>query len=144
MAVTLENISKSFGARTLFEDVCIAFSLGKHYALTGPNGAGKTTLLKIITKEEPATKGVVSHPSRISILKQNIHEFKNELVVNVVIMGNARLWKALQERDRLYEQEMTDAIGFRLGEIEGTIAEEDGYSAESNAETLLSGIGVSP
>lgn len=141
-SVTLDGISKSFGTKTLFEDVSISFSAGNHYGLTGPNGAGKSTLLKIIMKRETATKGSVTYPARVSMLNQNIHEFKDELVVNVVIMGNQRLWSALAERDSLYMHEMTDAIGYRLGELEGIIAEEDGYSAESNAEVLLEGIGV--
>ncbi len=141
MSVTLDHISKNFGTKTLFEDVCITFNRNR-YALTGPNGAGKSTLLRIIMKEEAPTKGSVIHPMRTSCLKQNIHEFKDYTTLNVVIMGNSRLWNALQERDRLYEQEMTDAVGMRLGEIEGIIAEEDGYMAESNAEVLLGGIEV--
>lgn len=142
MAVTLDGISKNFGTKTLFEDVSVSFSPGNHYGLTGPNGAGKSTLLKIIMKQEAPTKGTVTHPGRVSMLKQSIHEFKDEQVVNVVIMGNNRLWKAFKERDQLYEQEITDEVGLRLGELEGIISEEDGYSAESNAEVLLNGIGV--
>ena len=142
MAVTLDGISKNFGTKTLFEDVSIAFSPGNHYGLTGPNGAGKSTLLRIIMRLEHATKGTVTYPSRVSMLKQNIHEFKDEIAVNVVIMGNERLWKTFKERDMLYEQEMTDEVGFKLGELEGIVAEEDGYSAEANAEVLLTGIGV--
>ena len=142
MAVTLDGISKNFGTKTLFEDVSISFSPGNHYGLTGPNGAGKTTLLKIIMQQEAATKGNITYPARVSMLKQNIHEFKDEIVTNVVIMGNPRLWNALKERDKLYDEEMTDAVGFKLGELEGIVAEEDGYSADSIAEVLLSGIGV--
>lgn len=142
-AVTLDGISKSFGTKTLFEDVSVSFSPGNRYGLTGPNGAGKTTLFRIITGEESATKGTVTRPHSVGILKQNIHEFKDELVVNVVIMGNKRLWGALKERDRLYEMEMTDEVGLKLGDLEGIVAEEDGYSAESNAEILLHGIGIS-
>ncbi len=89
--------------------------------------------------EEPTT-GTVTHPDRVGILKQNIEAFSEYRVLDVVIMGNKRLWDALQERDRLYEEEMTDDVGMRLGELEGIIAEEDGYSAEANAEVLLEGI----
>jgi len=142
MTVTLDHISKSFGTKTLFEDVCVSFSAGNRYALTGPNGAGKTTLFRIITGEESPTSGTVTRPLSVGILKQNIHEFKDELVVNVVIMGNKRLWAALKERDRLYEVEMTDEVGLKLGDLEGIVAEEDGYSAEANAEILLHGIGI--
>ena len=91
--------------------------------------------------EEPTT-GTVTLPDRVGMLKQNIEDFRNDTVIDVVIMGNKRLWDAMKERDGLYEEEMTDEVGMRLREIEGIIAEEDGYSAESNAEMLLSGMGV--
>lgn len=141
--ITLSRISKSFGSRILFDDVTMTFNAGNRYGLTGPNGAGKTTLLKIIMGIEEPTTGTVTLPDRVGILRQNIEDFKNELVLDAVIMGNKRLWDALKERDALYEVEMTDDVGMRLGEIEGIIAEEDGYSAESNAEVLLAGTGIS-
>lgn len=140
--ITLSKISKSFGSRVLFNDVTITFNAGNRYGLTGPNGSGKTTLLKIIMGVEEPTSGTVTLPDRVGILRQNIEAFKDETVIDVVIMGNNRLWKALKERDKLYELEMTDEIGMRLGELEGIIAEEDGYSAESNAEVLLTGMGI--
>jgi len=141
-SITLSNISKNFGTRTLFEDVSIAFNEGNRYGLTGPNGSGKSTLMRIIMGEEEPTTGVVSMPERVGILKQNIADFKNLKVIDVVIMGNEKLWSTLVERDALYEQEMTDEVGMRLGDLEGIIAEEDGYSAESNAESLLHGMGI--
>jgi ATPase subunit of ABC transporter with duplicated ATPase domains len=140
--ITLSKISKSFGSRVLFDDVTITFNAGNRYGLTGPNGAGKTTLLKIIMGIEEPTSGIVSLPDRVGILRQNIEAFKNDTVIDVVIMGNNRLWSAFKERDGLYEMEMSDDVGMRLGEIEGIIAEEDGYSAESNAEVLLAGMGI--
>lgn len=140
--ITLKDISKSIGSRTLFENICATFSSGNRYGLTGPNGSGKSTLLKIIMGVEEATTGSVSLPKKIGFLKQDIEAFKNIIVRDVVIMGNTALWAALCERDRLYEEEMTDAIGMKLGEIEETIAEEDGYSAEANAESLLHGMGI--
>lgn len=140
--ITLAKVSKSFGSRILFDDVTITFNAGNRYGLTGPNGAGKTTLLKIIMNLEEPTSGSVTLPDRVGILRQNIEDYKNERVLDVVIMGNKRLWEALKERDALYEMEISDDIGMRLGEIEGIIAEEDGYSAESNAEVLLSGMGI--
>lgn len=140
--ITLSKISKSFGSRVLFDDVTITFNAGNRYGLTGPNGAGKTTLLKIIMGTEEPTSGTVTLPDRVGILRQNIEAFKNEKVVDVVIMGNKRLWDALKERDSLYEVEMSDDVGMRLGELEGIIAEEDGYSADSNAEVLLAGMGI--
>lgn len=141
--ITLAKISKSFGSKILFDDVTMTFNAGNRYGLTGPNGAGKTTLLKIIMGYEEPTTGNVVLPDRVGILRQNIEAFKDDVVIDVVIMGNSRLWKTLKERDSLYDVEMTDEVGMRLGELEGIIAEENGYSAESDAEMLLSGMGIS-
>lgn len=140
--ITLSKISKSFGSRVLFEDVTVTFNAGNRYGLTGPNGSGKSTLFKIIMGSEEATAGSVTLPPRVGILKQNIEAFRNERVVDAVIMGNQRLWKALQERDHLYTVEMTDDIGMRLGELEGVVAEENGYAADANAEELLVGMSI--
>jgi ATPase subunit of ABC transporter with duplicated ATPase domains len=140
--ITLSKVSKSFGSRVLFDDVTITFNAGNRYGLTGPNGAGKTTLLKIIMGLEEPTSGTVTLPDRVGILRQNIEDYKNERVLDAIIMGNQRLWNAFKERDALYEVEMSDDVGMRLGELEGIIAEEDGYSAESNAEVLLAGMGI--
>lgn len=140
--ITLNQISKSFGSRILFDQVTATFNAGNRYGLTGPNGAGKSTLLKIIMGLEEATSGTVTLPDRVGILRQNIEDFHDFKVLDVVIMGNKRLWKAMKERDALYDVEMTDDVGMRLGELEGIIAEEDGYSADSNAEILLTGMGI--
>lgn len=140
--ITLENISKRVGSRTLFENVSITFNEGCKYGLTGPNGSGKSTLLKIVMGVEPQTTGVVTLPPKVGFLKQRIEDFRDFSVIDTVIMGNARLWAALMEREKLYEEEMTDAIGMRLGELEEVVAEEDGYAAESEAEILLSGMGL--
>lgn len=140
--ITLENISKRIGNRTLFENVSFTFNEGCRYGLTGPNGSGKSTLLKIVMGVEPQTSGVVTLPKKVGFLKQRIEDFKDFTVLNTVIMGNKRLWDAMTERDRLYEEEMTDAVGMRLGELEEIIAEEDGYSAESEGEVLLIGMGI--
>lgn len=141
--ITLNKISKSFGSRILFDDVTITFNAENRYGLTGPNGSGKSTLMKIIMGLEEPTTGSVTLPDRVGMLRQNIEDFKEIKVRDCVIMGNARLWGALTERDALYEVEMSDDVGMRLGELEGIIAEEDGYSAEANAEVLLSGSGIS-
>jgi ATPase subunit of ABC transporter with duplicated ATPase domains len=142
--ISLDSITEIVGGRTLFEDVSIGFSPGNRYGLTGPNGCGKSTLLKIITGTSQPTTGTVAKPKRLGFLKQNISEFSSVSVINTVIMGNTRLWNALCRRNALYDQEMTDEVGFELGELEAIIAEEDGYSAESTAEALLHGIGISP
>lgn len=140
--ITLDRIAKSFGSRVLFENVTIAFNPGNRYGLTGPNGSGKSTLLKIIMGFEDPTYGTVNLPDRVGILRQNIEDYREEMVLNVVIMGNQRLWEALQERDALHNVEMNDDVGMRLGELEGIIAEENGYSAESDAEVILAGMGM--
>ncbi len=142
MSIVLDKISKHFGSRILFQDVSVAFNPGNRYGLTGPNGAGKSTLLKIMMGQVEQTGGAVSLPERVGILKQDIESFRNMRVLDVAIMGNSRLWEALQERDRLYEQEITDAVGMRLGELEEVIADEEGYSAEASAEALLVGAGI--
>ncbi|MDN3508852.1 MAG: ABC-F family ATP-binding cassette domain-containing protein [Candidatus Neptunochlamydia sp.] len=140
--IILDKISKKIGTRVLFEGVSTAFSPGNRYGLTGPNGAGKSTLLKIMMGVEDATFGSVSLPKKVGFLRQNIEEFKDAHVLDAVIMGNERLWDALVERDMLYEKEMTDEIGMRLGDLEEVVADEDGYSAESDAEVLLIGMGI--
>lgn len=142
MSITLDNISKNYGTRILFEDVNISFNKGNRYGLTGPNGSGKSTLMRIIMGHEEPTTGRVSLPERAGILKQNIHDFEEFIVTDVVMMGNDRLWKALQERESLYSAEMTDEVGMRLGDLEGIVAEENGYTAESDAEMLLAGMGI--
>lgn len=141
--IILKQITKSFGSKTLFEEVNAEFVSGRRYGLTGPNGSGKTTLFKIITGDEEPTKGCVILPDKVGILRQNIEAFRDTPVVDVVIMGNKRLWQVMLERDGLYALEMTDEVGMRLGDIEGVIAEENGYCAEADAETLLMGMGVS-
>lgn len=142
LMITLEKISKRVGNRTLFENVTFTFNDGCRYGLTGPNGSGKSTLLKIVMGAEPQTSGIVTLPKKVGFLKQRIEDFRDFTVIDTVIMGNTRLWDAMAERDRLYEQEMTDAIGMRLGELEEIIADEEGYSAESEAEVLLIGMGI--
>jgi ATPase subunit of ABC transporter with duplicated ATPase domains len=134
-----------FGARTLFEDVTCTFLPGRRYAVTGPNGAGKSTLMKILTGDIEPTKGSITRPKKFGVLRQDQFAFDQFRVIDTVIMGNVPLWKALAERDILYAKphdELTDADGMRLGELEGVVGEEGGYTAESDAATLLDGLGV--
>ena len=142
MSITVDNLSKSFGSRVLFNEVSVAFNPGNRYGLTGPNGAGKSTFLKIVMGMIEPNSGAVSLPERVGMLRQNIEDFRDMVVLDVVIMGNSRLWAAMEERDRLYEGEITDEIGMRLGELEEVVADEDGYTAEANAEELLVGSGI--
>ena len=140
--IALDKISKKIGTRVLFDEVSVAFNPGNRYGLSGPNGAGKSTLLKIMMGTEEATSGTLSLPKKVGFLRQNIEAFKDYSVIDAVIIGNGRLWAALEEREKLYDEEMTDAVGMRLGDLEDIIAQEDGYSAESNAEILLIGMGI--
>jgi ATPase subunit of ABC transporter with duplicated ATPase domains len=123
--------------------VTTTFSAGRRYGLTGPNGAGKSTFMKLLTGELPAQRGTVTRPERIGVLRQDQFAFDRFRVIDTVIMGNARLWAALQERDLLYAKaDMTDADGMRLGELEGIVGDEDGYEAESAAAILLQGLDI--
>ena len=134
-----------FGARILFEDVTCTFLPGRRYALTGPNGAGKSTLMKILTGEIEPAMGTVTRPKKLGVLRQDQFAFDQFRVIDTVIMGNAPLWKALEERDKLYAKphdQLTDEDGMRLGELEGIVGEQDGYTAESDAAVLLDGLGV--
>src|SRR5690348_12645732 len=110
-----------YGARILFDDVTTTFQVGRRYAISGPNGAGKSTLMKILTGEMEPSKGSVVRPKKIGILRQDQFAFDAYRVLDTVIMGNAPLWAALEERERLYakENDMTDEDGIRLGELEG-------------------------
>src|SRR5436309_5058198 len=134
-----------FGARTLFDEVTTTFLPGRRYAISGPNGAGKSTLMKILTGELDPDKGSVTRPKKFGVLRQDQFAFDEYRVIDTVIMGNAPLWKALAERDALYEKphdQLTDEDGMRLGELEGIVGEEGGYTAESDAAVLLDGLGV--
>jgi ATPase subunit of ABC transporter with duplicated ATPase domains len=132
-----------FGSKVLFDEVTTTFSAGRRYGLTGPNGAGKSTFMKLLTGESQPQKGNVVRPEKIGVLRQDQFAFDKFRVIDTVIMGNRRLWSALEERDILYAKpEMTDADGMRLGELEGIVGEEDGYEAESNAAILLQGLDI--
>jgi ATPase subunit of ABC transporter with duplicated ATPase domains len=141
--IAVQGVSMRFGSKVLFEDVTTTFSAGRRYGLTGPNGAGKSTFMKLLSGESVPQKGSVNRPAKMGILRQDQFAFDRFRVIDTVVMGNARLWHALEERDRLYAMtEMTDEDGMRLGELEGIVGEEDGYSAESDAAILLQGLDI--
>src|SRR5467141_5280262 len=143
--LSVDNITMRFGGRILFEDVTCSFMAGRRYAITGPNGAGKTTLMKILAGDFEPTKGSITRPKKLGILRQDQFAFDEFRVLDTVIMGNAPLWKALQERDALYAKphaSLTDKDGMRLGELEGIVGEEGGYTAEADAAILLDGLGI--
>jgi len=143
--LTVNNITMRFGARVLFEDVTTTFFTGRRYAITGPNGAGKSTFMKILTGELEPSKGDVTRPKKLGILRQDQFAFDEHRVIDTVIMGNGRLWNALQEREALHAKPhdtLTDKDGMRMGELEGIVGDEDGYTAEADAAILLDGLGL--
>src|SRR5579862_3359329 len=132
-----------FGDRRLFEDVTCSFLPGRRYAITGPNGAGKSTLMKILTQEIEPSKGSVTRPKKLGVLRQDQFAFDRFRVIDTVIMGNQRLWAALEERERLHgKASLTESEGMRLGELEGIVGDEEGYTAESDAAILLQGLDI--
>jgi ATPase subunit of ABC transporter with duplicated ATPase domains len=142
--ISVQSVSMRFGSKILFEDVSVAFSQGRRYGLTGPNGAGKSTFMKLLTGEAVPQKGTVTTPAKVGVLRQDQFAFDRFRVIDTVVMGNQRLWSALEERERLYTQPaLTDHEGMRLGELEGIVGEEDGYTAESDAAVLLQGLDIS-
>src|SRR5438874_5401888 len=145
MQLSINNVSMRFGALILFEDVNTTFISGRRYAITGPNGAGKSTLMKILTGEIDPEKGSVSRPKRMGVLKQDQFAFDAYRVIDTVVMGNAGLWAALHEREILYAKDpdtLTDQDGMRLGELEGIVGDEGGYTAETDAAVLLDGLDI--
>jgi len=134
-----------FGARLLFEDVTTSFLAGRRYAISGPNGAGKSTLMRILAGDIEPSKGSVTRPKKVGVLHQDHFAFDSYSVLDTVIMGNAALWAALQDREALYAKEhsqLTDEDGMRLGELEGIVGDEGGYTAESDAAVLLDGLDI--
>ena len=132
-----------YGAKVLFDEVSTTFSPGKRYGLTGPNGAGKSTFMKLLTGELEPQKGSVVRPKKFGVLSQDQFAFDTHRVIDTVIMGNKRLWAAMEEREVIYSKpEITDEDGMKLGELEGIVGEEDGYSAEADAAVLLQGLDI--
>ncbi len=132
-----------YGSKVLFDDVTTTFAPGRRYGLTGPNGAGKSTFMKLLTGELDPQRGSVVRPRKVGVLRQDQYAFDEHRVIDTVVMGNQRLWSALLERDALYaKSEMSNEDGMRLGELEGIVGEEDGYTAESDAAVLLQGLDI--
>jgi ATPase subunit of ABC transporter with duplicated ATPase domains len=141
--IVVNELSKGYGSRTLFDNVSVKFSPGNRYGLTGPNGAGKSTFMKILTGEIESSGGSVTRPPKVGVLKQNQFAYDDERIIDTVIMGNEILWSAFKERDALCEvTNLTEEQMNRLGELESIIADEDGYNAEFAAGEILRGIGI--
>ena len=143
--ISANNITLRVGKKALFEDVNIKFTEGNCYGLIGANGAGKSTFLKILSGQLEPTKGdiVITPGQRLSFLQQDHFKYDSYTVLNTVIMGNQRLYEIMKEKDAIYAKEdFTDEDGIRASELEGEFAEMNGWEAESDAATLLNGLGI--
>ena len=143
--ISANNVTYRVGKKALFEDVNIKFTEGNCYGLIGANGAGKSTFLKILSGKLETTKGdiAITPGQRLSVLEQDHFKYDEYPVMDVVIMGNARLYEIMKEKDVIYAKEdFTDEDGIRASELEGEFAEMNGWEAESDAAQLLNGLGI--
>ena len=144
--ITVSNVSLTFGGQKLFSGADLKFLPGNCYGIIGANGAGKSTFLKILSGElEPTTGSVTIPPTeRMSTLKQDQFMYDEYPVMDTVIMGNQRLYDIMKEKDALYAKpDFSEADGEKAAELEGEFAEMDGWNAENDAATLLTGLGIS-
>jgi len=143
--ITVASVGLRFTGRKLFDDVNLKFTPGNCYGVIGANGAGKSTLLKILSGEIEPTDGdvIITPGDRLAVLKQDHFEFDDKMVLDTVVMGHTRLFEIMQEKDALYAKpDFSEEDGHKASELEGEFAEMDGWSAETNAEKLLMGLGV--
>jgi ATPase subunit of ABC transporter with duplicated ATPase domains len=143
--IQANNITMQFGAKPLFENISVKFGEGNRYGLIGANGCGKSTFMKILSGElEPSGGNVSTDPNeRVAKLNQDQFAYEEYSVIDTVIMGHKELWEIKQERDRIYSlPEMSEEDGMKVADLESEFAEMDGYSAESKAAELLSGVGI--
>jgi len=143
--ITVSNLAIQFGKRVLFSDVNLKFTAGNCYGIIGANGAGKSTLIRILSGDLDATRGNIQFGvgERLSVLKQDHFEFDEYSVIDTVMMGHDILWKVKDEKDKIYLKEnFSDADGIRASELEEKFSEMNGWNAESDAASLLSGLGI--
>jgi len=143
--ITVSNLAIQFGKRVLFSDVNLKFTAGNCYGIIGANGAGKSTLIRILSGDLDATRGNIQFGpgERLSVLKQDHFEFDEYTVLDTVMMGHTVLWKIKDEKDAIYlKEDFSDADGIRASELEDKFSEMNGWNAESEAATLLSGLGI--
>lgn len=143
--IAAHNISLQYGKRVLFDEVNIKFTEGNCYGVIGANGAGKSTFLKILAGEiSPNSGNITIEPGkRMAVLSQDHFKFDEETVLNTVMMGHAKLWKVMQEKEAIYAKpDFSDEDGIKASELEAEFAEMDGWNAESDAATMLSGLGI--
>jgi len=144
--ITVSNLDVQFGKRALFQDVNLKFTPGNCYGIIGANGAGKSTFLRVLSKQLDPTRGQVTlgPGERLSVLSQDHFAFDEYTVLDTVLMGHTTLWDIMTEKNALYEKaDFTDADGIRASELEEKFAELEGWNAESDAASLLSGLGIS-
>ena len=143
--ISANNVTLRVGKKALFEDVNIKFTEGNCYGIIGANGAGKSTFLKILSGQIETTNGdiVMTPGQRLSFLEQDHFKYDNYTVLDTVIMGNARLYEVMKEKDAIYAKEdFSDEDGIKASELEAEFAEMNGWEAESDAESLLNGLGI--
>src|ERR687883_482839 len=143
--ISVKNVTLAYGKRVLFDEVNINFTKGNCYGVIGANGAGKSTFLKILSGDIEPNRGSVeiTPGERMAVLKQNHFEFDEHSVLNTVMMGHKKLWEVMKERDTIYAlADFTEEDGMRAGELEAEFGEMGGYTAESDAGSFLSGLGV--
>jgi ATPase subunit of ABC transporter with duplicated ATPase domains len=143
--LAVNNLSLQFGKRVLFDEVNMRFVGGNCYGVIGANGAGKSTFLKILSGEIDPTRGnvTIDPGKRMAVLRQNHYEFDQVPVIDTVMMGHARLWAIMQEKDAIYAKpDFSDADGVRASDLEAEFAEMNGWNAQSDAAALLSGLGI--
>ena len=143
--ITLSNLAIQFGKRVLYQDVNMKFTNGNIYGIIGANGAGKSTLLRAISGELDPTKGTIEMGpgERMSVLSQDHFKYDDCTVLDTVLMGHSVMWDIMQKRNELYSKEdFTDEDGILVAELEDKFANIGGYTAENDAATLLSGLGI--
>src|SRR6188472_2261157 len=143
--ISVKDLKLAYGKRVLFEEVNLNFTKGNCYGVIGANGAGKSTFLKILSGEIEANKGAVdiTKGERSAVLKQNQFEVDDQTVLNTVMMGHTKLWSIAKERENIYAlADFTEEDGMKAAELEGEFGEMGGYTADSDAATLLSELGV--
>lgn len=143
--IILSDISIQFGKRVLFSDVNLKFTAGNCYGVIGANGAGKSTLIRMLSGQLDQTRGTIQfgHGERLSVLEQDHNKFDNLTVLDTVMMGHDKLWKIKEEKDAIYlKEDFSDADGIRASELEDIFGQMNGWNAESDAASLLSGLGI--
>lgn len=142
--ITISNLAKTFGDRTLFANVSLQLNAGERYGLVGANGSGKTTLLNILSGMIEASDGTIARPQRLrlGVLRQDQFLYEDEKILNVALMGNAELWDVMQKKEALLANAATDFDADQFAELEEQVQHYDGYAAEARAGIILEGLGL--